>query len=206
MNQPSAIPPPAPSPPVSAGGFYEGLVFDSWTSTTATDISRAELVHCSFKNCRSAGIIANGATFEGCRFIDCDFTNASILDTRFIDCTFTGCKLLGWKWPNARSPVSVSLQNCLCAESSFFGLQLKKLKATGCNFTNADFAEAKLTHVDLRDSDFSGARFHNTDLSHADFSTSRNYHIDARANTLQKAKFSLPEAVSLLEGLGITLV
>jgi len=206
MNPPSdSSPQSAPRPVVAAGGFYEELTFESW-SPSPTDLSRAEFIHCRFKNCRSAGVLLNGTTFESCQFIDCDFTNASLLDTRFIDCTFTGCKLLGWKWPDARSPVLVSLKNCLCAESSFFGLQLKKLKLTGCTLTNADFAEAKLLHADLRDSDFSGARFHNTDLSHADFSTARNYHIDARANIVTKAKFSLPEAVSLLEGLGITLV
>jgi hypothetical protein len=37
------------------------------------------------------------------------------------------------------------------------------------------------------------------------FRTARNYSIDVRANVLKSARISLPEAASLLTGLGLVL-
>lgn len=189
---------------VSAGQFYERVSFDSWNAE-GNDVSRADFIGCRIRNVRSPGLIADSATFEECEFVDCDLTNASILGVRFVGCTFIGCKLLGWKWVNANSHMVITLKGCQCAESSFYGLQLKKLKFTDCTFTNADFAQAKLGLADLSGSDFTGARFHETDLSGADFRTARNYEIDVRANIVKKARFALPEAVRLLDGLGLVI-
>ncbi len=60
--------------------------------------------------------------------------------------------------------------------------------------------------ADFDGSDLQHATFRGTDLSEADLSTAKNYEIDPLHNTLKKAKFSLPDAVGLLSGLGIVLV
>jgi uncharacterized protein YjbI with pentapeptide repeats len=61
--------------------------------------------------------------------------------------------------------------------------------------------QANFTGTDLTDS-----LFLTTDLTEADLSSATNYQIDARQNTIQNARFSLPEAMSLLHGLDIELV
>jgi uncharacterized protein YjbI with pentapeptide repeats len=58
-------------------------------------------------------------------------------------------------------------------------------------------------NVDLEGSDFSGSdlqdsRFHNAVLENANFVGAGNYYIDPTANKLKKAKFSVPEVLSLL--------
>ena len=44
-----------------------------------------------------------------------------------------------------------------------------------------------------------------TNLSSADFSGAQNYQIDANENTIKKAIFSLPEALSLLSTFDIKI-
>lgn len=48
--------------------------------------------------------------------------------------------------------------------------------------------------------------FSNTNLTEADLSAARNYHITPGQNVLKRAKFSLPEAMSLLYSLDIDLI
>ena len=45
----------------------------------------------------------------------------------------------------------------------------------------------------------------NADLREADFRDASGYLISPRENRLEKARFSLPEATRLLDGLGIVL-
>ncbi len=71
---------------------------------------------------------------------------------------------------------------------------------------DVDFSSANMQRAQFANCDLSGATFRNTNLSRADFSTAKNYDIDPKINILAKAKFSMPEAVSLLSGLGIELV
>jgi uncharacterized protein YjbI with pentapeptide repeats len=68
-----------------------------------------------------------------------------------------------------------------------------------------DFSGATLEGAAFVDSDLSGARFVRTRLSGADFRSARNYRIDPTANRLAGARFSLPEAISLLGAFDIVL-
>ncbi len=74
-----------------------------------------------------------------------------------------------------------------------------------CEAKEVDFTETDLSHSDLKGTDFEKSRFFKTNLAYADFKGARNYYIDARVNTLKQTKFSLPEALSLLNGLDIIL-
>ena len=69
-----------------------------------------------------------------------------------------------------------------------------------------DFREADLTNADFSGSDLGQSLFLNTNLSEADLSTARNYHIAPEHNVLKGARFSLPEAMSLLFNMDIVLV
>ena len=84
-------------------------------------------------------------------------------------------------------------------------LKLKKLKMTGCEAKEADFTEADLSTGDFSNTDFEKSIFFHTNISGADFKGARNYYIDARVNIVKKAKFSLPEALALLDGLDVVI-
>lgn len=67
-------------------------------------------------------------------------------------------------------------------------------------FMNTQLSRAAFTRTDLEKT-----LFHHCDLSYADFSTALNYGINPQSNKITKTKFSLPEAVSLLQALDIII-
>jgi len=69
-----------------------------------------------------------------------------------------------------------------------------------CHFTNSLLSEANFVRCNLV-----GTIFHNCDLTQADFSYAVSYAIDPRTNKLKGAKFTLPEAINLLQGFEIIL-
>jgi uncharacterized protein YjbI with pentapeptide repeats len=90
--------------------------------------------------------------------------------------------------------------------STFLGLKLPGIKITDCVVRGADFREADLTGAIFSGSDLQDSLFGATDLTMADLSRARNYLIHPVKNTLTGAKFSFPEALSLLHSLDIQLV
>ena len=74
-----------------------------------------------------------------------------------------------------------------------------------CVAVDVDFREADLSQADFAGSDLSESLFVNTDLSEADLSRARNYLIDPGQNVLKGARFSMPEAMSLLYNMDIIL-
>ncbi len=168
--------------------------------------------------------------FRDCAFDGCDFTRAEFSLCRFENCSFRGCnlslarlgssvftgtafkdsKLVGvnWTeahWPRIRLAAPVSFDNCLMNDSVFLGLALPKTRFSGCQARGADFRDADLAGADLRRADLSGALFGGTNLEGADFAGARGYSLNPGDNRLKGARFSLPEAVALLRGLGIKL-
>ena len=67
------------------------------------------------------------------------------------------------------------------------------------------FADADLTSASFKECDLTRTVFNSTILDKADFSRASNYQIDIRSNRLNKAKFTLPEAIALLEMLDIEI-
>ncbi len=84
-------------------------------------------------------------------------------------------------------------------------MDLKRLELIACQAMDVDFREANLTKANFTNTDLSKSLFINTVLKEADFRSARNYDIDASQNDIEKAKFSLPEAMSLLYSLNIVL-
>jgi len=101
---------------------------------------------------------------------------------------------------------SIDFTGCVLNYASFFGLRMKKRKLVGCAALEVDFAEADFTDADCTGTDFQRSRFLHTNLTRADFTGARNYSISPLLNQIKQAKFSLPEAMSLLYNLEITLV
>jgi len=85
-------------------------------------------------------------------------------------------------------------------------LKLRRIQIQDCVAVDVDFREADLSQADFSGTDLSDSLFLVTDLTQADLSRARNYRIDPSQNVVKKAKFSLPEAMSLLYGLDIVLV
>jgi len=124
---------------------------------------------------------------------------------------FEESKLVGidWTlaaWPPLRLRNTLRFSRCAMGHSTFIGLKLSRMQLIGCTATNADFREADLSKADLSGTDFSASMFYHTELAGADLSLARNYQIRPADNNLKGAKFSLPEAITLLHNLDIRLV
>jgi fluoroquinolone resistance protein len=78
--------------------------------------------------------------------------------------------------------------------------------SSGCEYEYQEFKNINSDRgCDCRMTDFLNSTFSKTNLTKADFSKAKNYAIDYRINILTQAKFSLPEAVALLELLEIVI-
>jgi uncharacterized protein YjbI with pentapeptide repeats len=164
-----------------------------------------EFLHCNF----TEGRLLN-CKFDACHFADCNLSTAKVKGSAFREVAFRSCKLVGIDWTAARWP-SVALSGvigfdaCMLDGSSFFGLYLQELKLEGCHAHDVDFAEADCEYASFIQTDFANSTFHHTKLGKADFTDALNYSIDIHTNTIVGAKFSLPEAVSLLASLNIEI-
>jgi uncharacterized protein YjbI with pentapeptide repeats len=105
-----------------------------------------------------------------------------------------------------RTFFSASFKNCLLSYCNFSDLNLKNTHFDGSKIQESFFSNTVLIGADFTDADLSGTLFHNCDLCKADFSTAVRYSIDPQTNKIKKAKFSLPEAVGLLQGFEIIII
>jgi uncharacterized protein YjbI with pentapeptide repeats len=113
--------------------------------------------------------------------------------------------MLGIDWTQAAQPLSLAFQGCNLNHSVFMGLSLQKMGMVACVAHEIDFSNANLTKANLSETDFLGSRFSNTNLSQADLTHAVHYAIDPMTNRLKKAKFSLPEVLSLLAAFDIDI-
>ena len=166
--------------------------------------------------------------FEACVFANCDFSNTSLKDCWFEDCEFNACNLsnlkvkgnsfannkmkdtkaIGINWTEIDMPTvkiynPVEFYNSNISHSIFIGMDLKEITITECQARNADFRDTDLSKSKLTHTDFLNSHFNNTNLTESDLSFAVNYDINIFNNIIKKAKFSLPEAVSLLSALDI---
>ena len=169
--------------------------------------------------------------FENCSFIRCNFSETDFKYSKFCDCVFEHCnlsfikikgclfsfikfqgsKLIGVNWAEAawstiKIPCSLRFMECNLNGSTFFGVNLREAEFLKCRVHDVDFRESELIRANLQHSDFYNSLFVNSNLTEADFLYAAHYRINIKNNKITRAKFMLPEAVSLLSGLDIELI
>lgn len=184
--------------------YYLKTNFDNLTLSNYK-VTEIEFEECNFTNCRFLDCEFVKCAFKYCMFDNCLISALMPVDTRFIEVTFKNSKVIGIDWTKSLSITRISFNNCQLNYSNFRFLKLPKTKIINSEVKEADFTEALLTESDFSGSDLEGSIFFKSDLMKSDFSSAKNYYIDARNNTINKAKFSLPEAISLLNSLDIIL-
>lgn len=196
--------------PASYQTEYYGDAFD------ASDRSKESIVghqydQCVFTNCRFTETVFKACAFQDCEFINCDLSLMKVADSVFSNNLIRDSKAVGINWAAIRVP-GVKVHNPVEFTGSqinysvFQGLDLRKVRMIDCQARDVSFEEADLSGANLGQSDFANAVFRRTNLEKADFTGAVNYGIDIRNNRVAGARFSLPEAVSLLAHLDIELV
>jgi len=161
---------------------------------------------CTFINCNFSHATLKSCKFRYCKFIRCNLSLVNITSCAFVDIQFSECKIIGVNWTYCEllwMPIIFHKSNI--SQSTFMGLKLQSVTISDCIVRECDFRECDLSKAMLTENDFHNTLFGKTNFSHADLTNSINYVIDIRENQLKGAKFSLPEAITLLHSLEIEL-
>jgi fluoroquinolone resistance protein len=175
-----------------------------------TQIQYKTFHNCTFSHCNFAETIWQECHFYECLFQNCDLSLVQFKNSAFVSTLFDQSKVIGVNWTDVAwggmSPRKIDFEGCNISYSTFIHLKLPAIRIKNCIAHDADFAEADLTGADCTGTDFAEARFLHTNLTKANFVGARNYAIAPAINTIKKAKFSLPEAVSILRLMEIVLI
>jgi len=179
------------------------------------NLSEKKLALKEFEDCSFIKCNFNRTQFKSCKFLNCKFTNCNLSQTKingssFVGVIFNESDIIGVNWTEALWKINLlnplEFIKCALNYSTFIGLNLQRIRIIECFAKNVDFRDADLRQSDFTLTDLMGSFFMNTNLEKANFTEAKNYTIDISLNKLGKAKFSLPEAVSLLRSLDIELV
>lgn len=185
----------------------------------------------TFRGLDLSGQVVVGHQYEQCIFTECNFTETQLKACNFYDCEFKSCdlslvkvgdcefsnnliedsKAMGINWTEMRLPTvrvycPVEFIRCNINYSNFMALDLREIQIVECQARDVNFSEANLSKSNLTDSDFANSIFNRTNLCKADLTHAINYYIDVYINPIKGAKFSIPEAISLLGSLEIEIV
>jgi fluoroquinolone resistance protein len=172
---------------------------------TENEIRGFEFNKCQFNECNFYKTKFIDCVFEDCLFDTCDLSLISFLGSRLLDINFTNTKIIGVDWTVIMKPYRFSFNKCKLDNSSFYKMELTNLNINECSAREVDFIESNLSRVKFPFTDLYRSRFNGANLSFADFSNSTNYSIDPNQCKLKKTIFTLPEAVSLLNGFDVVI-
>ena len=189
---------------------YTGEVFQGLALTQAQLLS-STFNECLFENCNFTEAKIQNCRFVNCQFKNCDLSLAQITDSAFLGIRFENSKIIGINWAQAHWPERklwgpLEFKKCALNHCTFLNVDLASAKIKRCQAVNVDFRGAKLPQADFAFTDLTDSLFQKTDLTGTDFRYARNYQIDPSQNQIRGAKFSLPEAMSLLYSMDIELI
>lgn len=178
-------------------------------SFVSLDMNKSTIIKTIFEECNFIDCHFSEATFNHCKFVDCAFKSsdlslAKLNDSTFVDIEFNACKMTGvnWtsaNWPNFTLACPVFFNACDLSLSNFYELKLPEISMIDCKAHDVDFRECDMTSADFSNTDLEKSQFIHTNLSKANFIGAISYFISPVENCISKAKFSLPEAINLLQ-------
>lgn len=184
--------------------YFEGDEF-SELNFPVEITGEVEFVECSFKNVDFSHIKINRYRFIDCTFNNCNFNNASVKGAIFRGPKFHNSKLLGIIWTEAQTLTMPEFTACLMDFSVFQKLNLKGAKFIECKLHEGDFYEAQCMKTQWNGSDLLGTNFSAANLGEADFRSAIQYTINVRETDVSKAKFSMPDAMNLLNPFNVII-
>jgi fluoroquinolone resistance protein len=196
--------------PIKSKTHYSDEAFDDLNVDRGEFVDN-EFYECTFSRCRLTESVFRRCKLINCVFRQCDLSLIQVPASTFSSVRFEESKLVGVNWMKADWPKTIlgspiAFHACAISHSTFMGLILRGIPIQECVAAEVDFREADLTKADFAGTDLAGCLFDRTNLSEADLSRARNYRIDPGQNVLRGARFSLPEAMSLLYSMDIVLV
>ncbi len=172
-------------------------------------IASHEFYDCVFIRCSFPQAVISKCKFNKCTFQHCDLSLMKVPETTFTATRFEDSKAIGINWTQAdmgtRLGEPIGFFRSSISHCTFMGLALRGIQIQECIAGDVDFRQADLSHANFAGTDLAESLFSETNLTRADLTQARNYSICPNENILKKAKFSLPEAISLLYAMDIVL-
>ena len=181
--------------------YFEGEIF-----LKVPDLKEStEFIDCTFKDLDLSGVSFKNSKFIDCKFMNCNCSGTTFLNSTLRDTYFSESKLVGINWSIANTVTGLEVKDCQLDLSVFQDMDLSHSKFFESSLKEVDFSGSKLVKVQFNECDLSACVFTRSDLSQADLKSAFNYTIDPNYTKLKNAKFSLPEAISLLRSLEIII-
>lgn len=164
-----------------------------------------------FQDCRLENIDLTAMdfcmyVFEDCVFDKCNLSLVKFNNARLNGVSFKDCKLMGIDFTQVdKLFLELKFEKCNISQCNFSFLELKGVSFDSSDLTAVDFVDSMLKKASFKNVKFKDVTFHNSDLRESNFTGAQGYFINPYNNNIKKAAFNLPEAVALLQGLGIRL-
>jgi fluoroquinolone resistance protein len=184
---------------------YDDQNFDEQAFGKLIPLTPSEFINCTFSYIDFTNSNLTLCKFIECQFTNCNLSNVSLKNSVFRDTHFNACKLLGLNWAEAQTISSPTFSESVLDYAVFQSLSLIGVSFKNCSMKEVDFYEANLSKSNFTDSVLSQASFNKANLSQADFRGALDYFIDPGETNIKKAKFSMPEALALLQALEVIL-
>ncbi len=190
--------------------YREGERFSRLEFTEETfydcDFSDCTFIDCTCENCK-----LDHSVLSECQFIRCTITDLKTTMSRAKFTGLQGCTLNNIDWMSLQGDGSFAdpiekLQGCRLKYNTFTEMNFTKFNFAGNEIQRSMFAKCNLVSADFEKCDLLDTEFYQCDMRKANFKEAGGYKVDIFGCKLQDAKFSLPEAVSLLGDLRIKLL
>ncbi len=154
----------------------------------------------TFKNCSFNECNLNNCSLEDCTFTNCTLTLTSVKNTKMQGVLFERSKLAGVRFFECNQfALKVNFAESIITGCNFSDMRLKNTNFSKSVIKESDFINTDLSGADFTESALAGSVFNNTNLTGAIFTGASEYSINPVNNTIKKAVFNLPEAISLLD-------
>lgn len=183
------------------GEKFNGLVFED------EKIGGIEFYNSIFKNCSFLKTTIRKCVFNDCKFQKCNLKLVRPEESSFMNVVFENSVISGVNFSEIVGAYKeLDFVSCKLTYVTILDLDLSSKNFSNstfkdCNFFDVDFKKSNFSNVNLK-----GTEFQNCDLRESDFTGAKNYFINISANKIKGAKFSIPEAYSLLKNLDVEIV
>ncbi|MDE6593815.1 MAG: pentapeptide repeat-containing protein [Oscillospiraceae bacterium] len=173
-------------------------------------IEDCEFTECTFTGCSLSECTLNGCVFNECTFVNCSFSEIKSSGTEVCFGVFEKCMVNGVNWRTLLPEVPLAcpierLKDCKMRYNTFYKIPLNKFDFTGNDITKSEFTECNLSGSSFKGCDLEGTEFFRCDLTKADMRDAKGYRIDILTSKLKNARFSYPDVMALLDGIGIKI-
>ena len=181
---------------------YEDKEFKS---LSAANLKKSTFDNVLFESCQFVGSDWQMTQFAECKFKNCNLSLVNLKGCRLQQVVFEECKIVGLDFYKCEKNLSISFLKSVLQTCNFTDLKLKGTSFFGSKIREVYFTNTDLSLANFMDTDLLGSTFHQCNLEKADFRNAVNYGIDLTCNKVKKARFSLPEAMSLLQFFNLDL-